>query len=158
MNTAMKIRHNNQIMRYKRIICLAFLLCLMMTSCSYDKKETGKTSGLETSQKQKDKTTAEESAKAPVIEKQPDSIKVVLGEPAHFSIGVAKSDSLKFQWQEYNKKESGWTDIEGANEDCYIIIKTKQGMNGSQYRCIVSNSAGKDISDEAVLTVIKDKT
>lgn len=155
----MKIRNYDQMPRYKRLICFAFLLCLLtMVSCSRDKKEMEKPSKPEISQEQKDSATVEESVKAPVIEKQPDSIKVVSGEPVHFSILIAKSGSLKFQWQQYNETRKEWSDIKGANKDCYIITRTKQGMSGRKYRCIVSNPAGQVISNEAVLTVIKDKS
>jgi hypothetical protein len=82
----------------------------------------------------------------PEIEKQPKSLEVTSGNEARFLV-VAKGGNLRYQWQEDNKN------ISGANEPEYIHKNAKKEDNGKRFRCIVSNSAGKATSKEAVLEV-----
>ena len=72
-------------------------------------------------------------------------------ETATFTVKVTGTE-LSYQWQQ-NMNGSGWTDITGETNDTYTTGKTTMDMNGTQYRCVVSNSAGSVISDAATLTV-----
>ena len=156
----MNIRYKYQKDRHQwRVSFIALLCALILTSCSFARKDImEKPSGQDTIQKQDDKATVKEPAKAPVIEKQPDSIKVVSKDPVHFSVTVNGTKPLKYQWQKNDHGSTEWKDIKGADKTCYIIMRTKQGMSGTRYRCIVSNSAGQAISNEAVLTVTDGKS
>lgn len=83
---------------------------------------------------------------------QPTDKSVVEGKTATFTVNATGSEPLSYQWQQ-NMNGSGWTDITGETNDTYITGKTTMDMNGTQYRCVVSNSAGSVISDVATLTV-----
>ena len=65
----------------------------------------------------------------------------------------ATGSDLSYQWQQSTDKGSSWTNIARATSDTYTTGKTTMDMSGTQYRCVVSNSAGSVISDAATLTV-----
>ena len=83
---------------------------------------------------------------------QPTDKSVIEGETATFTVNATGSEPLSYQWQQ-NMNGSGWTDITGETNATYTTGKTTMDMNGTQYRCVVSNSAGSVISDAATLTV-----
>ena len=83
---------------------------------------------------------------------QPTDKSVIEGKTATFTVNATGSEPLSYQWQQ-NMNGSGWTDITGKTKDTYTTGKTTMDMNGTQYRCVVSNSAGSVISDAATLTV-----
>ena len=83
---------------------------------------------------------------------QPTDKSVIEGKTATFTVNATGSEPLSYQWQQ-NMNGSGWTDITGKTKDTYTTGKTTMDMNGTQYRCVVSNRAGSVISDAATLTV-----
>ena len=83
---------------------------------------------------------------------QPTDKSVIEGKTATFTVNATGSEPLSYQWQQ-NMNGSGWTDITGETNATYTTGKTTMDMNGTQYRCVVSNSAGSVISDAATLTV-----
>lgn len=83
---------------------------------------------------------------------QPADKSVIKGKTATFTVNATGSEPLSYQWQQ-NMNGSGWTDITGETNATYTTEKTTMDMNGTQYRCVVSNSAGSVISDAAALTV-----
>lgn len=83
---------------------------------------------------------------------QPADKSVIEGKTATFTVNATGSEPLSYQWQQ-NMNGSGWTDITGETNATYTTEKTTMDMNGTQYRCVVSNSAGSVISDAAALTV-----
>lgn len=88
---------------------------------------------------------------APGITEQPQNQTVDEGETATFTI-TATGDPLTYQWQQ-STDGADWTDISGANSDTYTTEAATTDMNGRQYRCKVSNSAGSVTSEPAILTV-----
>ena len=88
---------------------------------------------------------------APTIGTQPADKSVTEGETATFTVNATGSD-LSYQWQQ-NTNGSAWTDIIGETNATYTIATTTMNINGTQYRCVVSNSAGSVTSDAATLTV-----
>ncbi len=88
---------------------------------------------------------------------QPADKSVIEGKTATFTVNATGSEPLSYQWQQ-NMNGSGWTDITGETNATYTTEKTTMDMNGTQYRCVVSNSAGSVISDAATLTVQKSTT
>ena len=88
---------------------------------------------------------------------QPADKSVIEGKTATFTVNATGSEPLSYQWQQ-NMNGSGWTDITGETNATYTTGKTTMDMNGTQYRCVVSNSAGSVISDAATLTVQKSTT
>ncbi len=83
---------------------------------------------------------------APKIITQPLSQTVVEGSKAKFEV-IVSGTNPSYQWQRDT------VNIPGATTTTFIIDTAKMNINNTSYRCIVSNSAGKDISTGAVLTV-----
>ena len=90
---------------------------------------------------------------APTITTQPAGQEVTVGKTAEFSV-TADGGNLTYQWQQ-KTTDSGatWTDISGANKPTYTTEATALNMNGYQYQCVVSNTAGTVTSSAATLTV-----
>ena len=90
--------------------------------------------------------------KAPTITTPPTNQSVTAGNTATFTV-AASGENLSYQWQQSTDNGQSWTDISGANAATYTTAATTTSMNGYQYRCVVSNSAGSVTSDAATLTV-----
>ncbi len=84
---------------------------------------------------------------APGITSHPLNQNVEEGQPATFSVNVTGSTPLSYQWQRNS------VDISGANGSSYTIPSTLLSDNGAKFCCLVSNSAGSVLSNEATLTV-----
>lgn len=89
---------------------------------------------------------------APVITANPTSQTVTEGEAAEFSV-TATGDNLSYQWQQSTDNGQSWTNIDGATGASYATEVSTASMNGYQYRCVASNSAGSVTSSAATLTV-----
>ena len=89
----------------------------------------------------------------PTITKQPEAQSVTVGQTATFTITANGSEPLSYQWQQSTDNGQSWTDISEAKAATYTTVATTTSMNGYQYRCVVSNSAGSVTSDAATLTV-----
>lgn len=64
------------------------------------------------------------------------------GDTATFTVTASAADNgtLTYQWQ---KNVNGtWTDISGANAASYTTGKLSTSDNGTQYRCVVTNTKG----------------
>jgi len=83
---------------------------------------------------------------APTVTGSPQSTSVIAGESATFSI-TASGTSPTYQWQKNGD------DIVDANYYSYTTPATVIGDNGATFRCIVSNTLGRDTSSAATLTV-----
>lgn len=90
---------------------------------------------------------------APTITTQPTSQTVTEGETATFTVVTSGTEPLSYQWQQSTDSGQSWTDIDGATDATYTTEATTTSMNGYQYRCVVSNSAGSGESNAAILTV-----
>ena len=89
----------------------------------------------------------------PTITKQPEAQSVTEGETATFTVEASGTELLSYQWQQSTDNGNSWTNIDSANAAEYATGQTTTSMNGYQYRCMVSNSAGSVTSDAATLTV-----
>lgn len=92
---------------------------------------------------------------APTITTQPQDVEVKENETATFNVKVTGTEPLSYQWQQSTDSGRSWTDIGDAADATYITVATTTNMNGTQYRCVVSNSAGSVTSNVATLTVNK---
>ncbi len=90
---------------------------------------------------------------APTITTQPTSQTVTKGGTATFTVVTSGTEPLSYQWQQSTDSGQSWTDIDGATDATYTTEATTTSMNGYQYRCVVSNSAGSVTSNAATLTV-----
>lgn len=85
----------------------------------------------------------------PSIQIQPRSVTVADGTAAMFATS-ASGGSLYFQWQV--KRNGQWYAITGATNSIYTVV-ARQSMNGEQYRCQITNSAGTVYTNIVQLTV-----
>ena len=94
---------------------------------------------------------------APSITTQPDNATVKAGETATFTIAANGTD-LTYQWKIDRNDGNGWVNIDGATAASYTTSTVDISCNGFKYQCVVSNSAGTDTSNTAVLTVTENTT
>lgn len=88
----------------------------------------------------------------PSITIQPQSATVTEGESVSFSL-AASGSGLSYQWQQSSDGGQSWTDISGATSVSYKTGATTLQMNGTQYRCVITNAVGSVTSGAATLTV-----
>lgn len=93
---------------------------------------------------------------APTITTQPTNQTVTVGATATFSVAASGVPDPGYQWQVKKNSEDNWTNIDDATNASYTIEATTLEMNGYQYQCVVSNSAGSATSNAVTLTVQSD--
>jgi len=91
--------------------------------------------------------TVNSAAVAPSITQQPSNQTVTVGHMATFSVVATGTAPLSYQWQK------GTTAITDATSASYTTPATTSSDNGSQFKVVVSNSAGNTTSNAATLTV-----
>ena len=87
------------------------------------------------------------------IVRQPESVSIVEGEDAVFTVVVSGGvPPYTYQWQRLN--ENGvWEDIPGANQSQLVIPSVSMSDNGARFRCVITDSAGNTvISNTAALS------
>ena len=93
------------------------------------------------------------SVSQPVITQQPQSQTVSAGAAATFSV-TATGGNLTYQWSSAAAGGSSFTPISGATGSSYTASVTTLGQSGTQYMCVVTNTAGTASSSAATLTVV----
>ena len=90
---------------------------------------------------------------APSITTQPENATALIGEEKSFTIALEPGNPpASIQWQS-SANGTDWNDISGATELTYTTEPATAQMNGTQYRCVVSNTTGSATSNAATLTV-----
>ncbi len=92
---------------------------------------------------------------APAVTAQPQDRTVTLGvgqraQDVTFTVAADGDDAIR--WQSKRAGEGGFADVAGATGATLTVAATATA-NGSAYRAVVSNGAGRVVSDEAALTV-----
>ena len=82
----------------------------------------------------------------PVVTSGPQSQSVLEGEVCTFTVNVSGTQPFTYQWRRNGIPE-------GINSALYTIPPVSRSDSGSVFDCIVSNSAGKDTSGQAILSV-----
>lgn len=82
----------------------------------------------------------------PVIIAQPSNISVLTGDVATFTVNVTGSTPLMYKW-----RKNGIVVSSGSST--FYTSPVSMSDSGARFDCIVSNSAGSDTSDEAILSV-----
>lgn len=85
----------------------------------------------------------------PRVLTQPRSVNVELGELVTFWIRADGGD-LSYQWQKLNN--GTWYDITGATSASYAVMARTE-VHNTQYRCVVTNTAGSVISSTTTLSI-----
>lgn len=93
-------------------------------------------------------TLVVQNLQVPVISRHPSNINTFTGETATFSI-TASGANILYQW-----KKNG-INILNANDSSYTTPILSISDNGAQFNCIVSNTAGSDTSNIAILHVLE---
>lgn len=119
---------------------------------SYTFSDVNANHAIEVSFKQESQTPDVPGVTAPSITTQPGNATVKAGETATFTI-AASGDNLTYQWKINRNDGNGWVNIAGANAVSYTTSTVDKSCNGFQYKCVVSNSAGNEESNSAILTV-----
>lgn len=83
----------------------------------------------------------------PVVISQPQSVVVISGQPATFSVDASSATALTYQWM------LGADKIGGATGSAYVVPTTAMTDSGARYTVIVKNLAGAVTSATARLTV-----
>ena len=94
-----------------------------------------------------------DSANPPKITQHPKDQSVATGADVSFHV-EATGDDLNFQWQ---KNQSNLDDGDrccGTHTNTLRILEAEMSDKGC-YRCLMMNPVGKELSDEAFLTVSK---
>jgi Immunoglobulin domain/Immunoglobulin I-set domain len=91
--------------------------------------------------------TVNAASAAPAITAQPASKAVTPGQTATFSVTATGATPLTYQWQKNT------ANISGATSSTYTTPAATTTDNGSQFRVVVTNSAGNTTSNPATLTV-----
>nr|HPR30888.1 GEVED domain-containing protein [Prolixibacteraceae bacterium] len=91
----------------------------------------------------------------PSISSQPSGVIALEGDPASFS--VTASNVTSYQWQVSTNGGGSWSDVSGgvySNETTdELDISNVDGLNGNQYRCVLTNSCGTINSEAASLII-----
>ena len=105
------------------------------------------------------------SAKPPTVTSQPKSQMDILPEKAvTFSVQATGAElNYQWQWKQFGKKgeKDEWLNLFSTEGSTYRVVGTElkltrvKACNAGYYRCVVSNSAGREISLCALLTVGK---
>ena len=97
---------------------------------------------------------------APVISIQPSNRTVTDGQKATFTVEVAGTAPLRYQWyvdRQGVKGSGGWEAIDSASARtaAYTTAARQLKHSGYRYACLVENEAGSVRSEPATLTVIE---
>jgi hypothetical protein len=87
------------------------------------------------------------SSQPPSIASHPLNATATVGGSATFTVSVAGSTPLSYQWQRNG------ADISGATNASYTISNVQSSDNGAQFRVVVTNAYGTATSNPATLTV-----
>jgi hypothetical protein len=90
---------------------------------------------------------------APTISTQPADAARVIPNTATFSVTGTSTPAPTYQWQVSTNGGTTWINITGATTASYTTGATTAGMNGNQYRCVLTNTCGSAISSPATLTL-----
>ena len=90
----------------------------------------------------------------PTITTQPKSVTAAAGETVKFTV-AATGGGLSYQWQFRKDSSTGWSNsgMTGC-KTATLTVEATEARSGYQYRCVITNAAGKVISAGATLTVV----
>ena len=90
---------------------------------------------------------------APTVTTQPQSVTVIEGQTATFTVAFAGTPAPTIQWQQMAPGATTWIDRPGATGTTISVPNTTTLMNGYQFRAVGTNTQGSVTSSVATLTV-----
>ncbi|MFJ7949785.1 immunoglobulin domain-containing protein, partial [Streptomyces sp. NPDC096354] len=84
---------------------------------------------------------------------QPKDRTVNPGQDATFTATASGKPAPTVQWQRRSGDNAAWADIPGATTSTYTLSKATSADNGSQFRAVFTNTAGRTATQTATLTV-----
>jgi hypothetical protein len=99
-------------------------------------------------------------AAAPAITTQPPNLTVTAGQYPQFRVAASGSPAPMYQWQVSTNGGSVWSNLvngalyTGATTTTLTVTGATLGLNGTEYRCVATNSGGSATSSAAVLGVV----
>ena len=95
------------------------------------------------------------AATAPTITSQPTTVNMPAGTTAKFTV-KASGTGLTYQWQYRTSSTGSWKNCTATgNKRATVSVPVTASRNGFQYRCKVTNSAGKTVNSKvATLNVV----
>ncbi|GEM_PF-1353803 len=93
----------------------------------------------------------------PKVTKQPSNLSVAANTTAKFTVTATGKAPLTYQWQSRKNSSSTWTNSgQPGAKTATLSVNATAGLNGWQFRCLVSDSNGMcSESNPATLTVKK---
>ncbi len=103
----------------------------------------------------KNYTNAATLSIVPKITTQPKSVSVRAKTTAKFTVAATGTGPLTYQWQSRKDSSSAWTNSgQTGSKTKTLSVATTKGLNGWQFRCVVTDANGqKTDSGAATLTV-----
>ncbi len=93
------------------------------------------------------------AAAGPTITDQPDNITANDGAPASFTVAATGAGTLTYQWRRNGTNVTNGGAYSGATAATLNISATTLAMNGDDFDCVVTDTAGSVTSALATLTV-----
>ena len=90
---------------------------------------------------------------APSFTTHPLNQTVPYGRHAIFTVAASGNPAPTLQWQFSTNNGATWTNLPNATTTTLVRTEVTTTMNGFQYRCVATNSAGSVPSNPATLTV-----
>ena len=91
----------------------------------------------------------------PKITTQPKSVYAEAGTTAKFTVAATGTGTLKYQWQSRKDSSATWSSSgQNGAKTKTLSVATTAGLNGWQFRCVVTDGNGNSkVSDAATLLV-----
>ena len=88
---------------------------------------------------------------APIITTHPSSQLITSNMTVTLDCEATGKEPITYQWENSNINGGQWMDIDNSNSKRFVVKNVEQS---EQYRCVVSNDAGRTESDIANITVL----
>ncbi|MBR5348921.1 MAG: beta-galactosidase [Lachnospiraceae bacterium] len=92
----------------------------------------------------------------PKITKQPTATSVKAGTKVTLSVGITGKAPLRYQWQSCKDASSAWTNsAQSGAKSANLTVATTAGLNGWQFRCVVTDGNGQKTYSNIVTLSVK---